>query len=328
VKDEAIRRADEDETKAERMRIIEEYERKTREDEEKRELRKRRIIEEHERNQREAKEKAKLEWEESLRRQKESEPENKEEESGEEEEVIEDGPSSGDNIPSPSMRADSEELEDDLKDDIEHPDDIAEAIEDRSSPSRHSLLSPSTRAKSEELIYDLEYDLDFKLPKSERRAQFLGDAKLSTEDIDVGLVNNKPYSKVHPTFSGPLTQLVISQSRWRGNAADREELGCEIETVPILTSSLQAEKPAPKVMKWFHLERSMFNFEEFTAAALSSVAVSKRVRHDIAMLLRDVQKRFEKQRHHGREMEPDCVSDIFYSNASSNAEQTASVIFL
>ncbi len=89
VKDEAKRKADEEANKADRKRIIEEYERKQREDEEERKEEEKLLREKIEREKREAKEKEEREWAEFERRQKEKE-EKKKKEAKEEEERLED----------------------------------------------------------------------------------------------------------------------------------------------------------------------------------------------------------------------------------------------
>jgi hypothetical protein len=72
----------------------------------------------------------------------------------------------------------------------------------------------------------------------------------------------------------------------------------------------------------------MMNFEEFMAASQSVLQLSEKEQHDVVKLLRDVQRKFEKQRHHGRELEANCVSDVFYNDATGSSRQTESVIFL
>lgn len=87
IKDDAKRRADEDEAKAEKKRIIDEYERKQREDEEDRKEEEKRLREKIEREKREAKEKEEREWQEFLQKQKEKEEKEKAEKKAKEEEM-------------------------------------------------------------------------------------------------------------------------------------------------------------------------------------------------------------------------------------------------
>lgn len=70
----------------------------------------------------------------------------------------------------------------------------------------------------------------------------------------------------------------------------------------------------------------MMSFEEFIAASQSVLQISEQKRRDVNKLLRDVQRKFEKQRQHGRDLEPDCVSDLYVGDSST--KQGACVAFL
>lgn len=172
---------------------------------------------------------------------------------------------------------------------------------------------------------DGDDDFDFILPKPSGGLRIAETVTFElSESADAATAESMQAGKGH--FTGPITELSISESRWVGSSAERGELGGEIITIP--SSVETSEKQLVESIKWFHLERFMMNFEEFTAASLSVLQLSERSHRDVSKLLRDVQKRFEKQRHHGRDMEADCIGDFFLNNSTSRAKQTASVMFL
>jgi hypothetical protein len=123
-----------------------------------------------------------------------------------------------------------------------------------------------------------------------------------------------------------MTELLISYSRWDGNIFERGDLGASLEIMaPGPETSKQQSTP---LMRWYHLHRSMMNFEEFIAASQSVLQLPEKEQRDVVKLLRDVQKKFEKQRHQGRELEANCISDIFYNDSTGTSRQTESVIFV
>ena len=166
-------------------------------------------------------------------------------------------------------------------------------------------------------------DVDFKFPKVDNRVLFSDDVAFLIPDSESNDSNEKP-SK--PKFTGEMNETIIAYSQWDGNTFERGELGAQIGTLPSGLDRSQ-KQPAP-LMKWFHLHRPMMSFEEFMAASQSVLQLPEKEQRDVVKLLRDVQKKFEKQRHHGRELEADCVSDIFYNDATGSSQQTESVIFL
>ena len=190
--------------------------------------------------------------------------------------------------------------------------------------SAHSPRSSTPSARVYSQVYDDSEDYDFKLPLKVQAAtydyveevSFPLDAN-STED------SGKPSQAQRSKFSGPVTELDISQSRWVGSACDRGDLSADI-TVPTADGT-QIEKRQDPLMKWYHLERSTMSLEEFIAASQSVLQVSEQKRRDINRLMRDVQRKYEKQRQHGRDLEPDCMSDMFVGDST---KQSACVMFL
>ena len=89
IQDDMKRQADESDSKAEKKRIIEEYERKQREDEEDRKDDEKRLREKIEREKREAKDKEEREYQEFLQKQKEKEAKDKADKKAKEEEMEE-----------------------------------------------------------------------------------------------------------------------------------------------------------------------------------------------------------------------------------------------
>lgn len=181
--------------------------------------------------------------------------------------------------------------------------------------------SPSVRTYSG----DHEGDYDFKLPLKPQAVNYS-----YTEDVAFPLDANsndgpgKPSQGGRSKFNGAFTEVPISQSRWVGSAYDRGDLSADISVSPL--ESTRPEKPHDPLMKWHHLERSVMSFEEFIAAAQGLLPISEQKRRDVNKLLRDVQRKFEKQRQHGRDLEPNCVSDVYVGDSSS--KESACVIFL
>ncbi len=217
---------------------------------------------------------------------------------------------------------------------------------DVDSRRRHSAQTPFDSSTAvpisggESITYDIKEDVsvigsedsddvEFRLPKVNKRVQFSEEDTFVISEpgkAESLIALEKSHGSAKTKFNGPLTELLISQSRWCGNTVDRGDVTGEVVLASI--SPNVAEKQPPPMMKWCHLERASMSFEEFMAASVASVDVSEKEQRDISLLLRDVQKKFEKQRHHGREMEPDCVSDVFYNGTSNSARPTASVLFL
>jgi hypothetical protein len=167
---------------------------------------------------------------------------------------------------------------------------------------------------------------DFKIPKAGKAVHFSEDVSFLIPDSGSNDSQAKPSLLSKPKFTGQMTELNIKSSHWIGNTFERGELGAELGTMPI--KSEQSEEQTVPLMRWYHLRRQLMNFEEYIAASQSVLQLSDKELRDVVKLLRDVQKKFEKQRHHGREMEPDCVSDVFYNDASGSSRQTGSVVFL
>ena len=168
----------------------------------------------------------------------------------------------------------------------------------------------------------VEY-LDFKIPKADNRVLFSDDVTFIIPDSGLNGSKDKPSEPSKPKFTGEMTEMVIAQSQWDGNTFERGELGAEIGTI-----HSGPEKQLVPLMRWYHLHRPMMNFEEFMAAAQSVLQLPEKEQRDVVKLLRDVQKKFEKQRNHGRELDANCVSDVFYNDTTGSSRQTESVIFL
>ena len=169
-------------------------------------------------------------------------------------------------------------------------------------------------------------NFDFDLPKILKTVKYSEDHAFTVPESTSNDSFEQPPS-TKPKFGGPMTKIEIAHSQWIGNIFERGDLVGQIAVMP---DSPEQAGPSPvPMMKWYHLERSsMMNFDEFMAASQSVLRIPEREQRDVAKLLRDVQKKFEKQRHHGRELEPDCVSDVFYNDIADSSRQTASVMFL
>ena len=169
-------------------------------------------------------------------------------------------------------------------------------------------------------------DLDFKIPKATKAVHFSDDVGFIIPDHGSNESQQKPPPPSKSSFTGQMTELTISRSRWDGNIFERGDLGAELETMTVGPET--EDKHPTQLMRWCHLHRSAMNFEEFIAASQSVLRLPEKEQRDVVKLLRDVQKKFEKQRHHGRELEPNCVSDIFYNDSTGTSRQTESVIFV
>lgn len=166
---------------------------------------------------------------------------------------------------------------------------------------------------------------DFKLPaKTEAKTYAFVEEVSFPLHAESNDSSSKPSKASRNRFNGSVTEVPIAQSRWLGSAYDRGDLGAEISTPE--TGSAPSEKQQDPLIQWYHLERNMMSFEEFIAAAQSTLQLSEQKRRDVNKLLRDVQRKYEKQRQHGRDLEPDCVSDLFVGDA--NSKDNACVIFL
>ena len=168
--------------------------------------------------------------------------------------------------------------------------------------------------------------VDFKIPKTEGAVHFSEDVSFLVPGSGSNDSQAKPSPSLKPTFTGQMTELNIRSSHWIGNTFERGELSAELSTMPV--KSEQSERQTMPLMRWYHLHRHLMNFEEYVAASQSVLQLPDKELRDVVKLLRDVQKKFEKQRHNGREMEPACVSDVFYNDATGNSRQTGSVVFL
>lgn len=169
-------------------------------------------------------------------------------------------------------------------------------------------------------------DFDFSLPKPAVGLKFSESVAFEIPNKQDDDTHKDPASTGKTHFQGPLEELHISQSRWVGSSAERGELGGEIFTIPATVEGAK-DQDVP-ITKWYHMQRPMLNFEDFTAASLSVLQLPEKQQRGVSKLLRDVQKKFEKQRHHGRDMDPDCIRDFFLGNASDRPKQSASVMFL
>lgn len=199
----------------------------------------------------------------------------------------------------------------------------------RSSPTRSSRSSSPRRKEGLPMIEssDEDYDdFDFSLPKPAGDVKFSESVTFEIPSQNGDFTHKEPASTGKTHFSGSIEELHISQSRWVGSSAERGELGGEIVTIP--TSFEPTKENETSGTKWFHLTRSMLNFEEFSAASLSVLRLSEKQQRAVSKLLRDVQKKFEKQRHHGRDMDPDCIRDFFVNSTNNHPKQSASVMFL
>ena len=240
-----------------------------------------------------------------------------------------------------NRRANLEQIRLRKQEKIESTPVYSELIPKRQRDSRTKLGSPASVPISEpapdsEYVGDLpspvedsdEYTekVDFKIPKTGKAAHFSEDVSFLIPDSGSNDSQAKPSPLSKQKFTGQMTELNIKSSHWIGNTFERGELGAELGTMPIIPE--QPEKQTVPLMRWYHLHRQLMNFEEYIAASQSVLQLPDKELRDVVKLLRDVQKKFEKQRNHGREMEPDCVSDIFYNDAMGSSRQTESVVFL
>ena len=192
----------------------------------------------------------------------------------------------------------------------------------------HSTSAPSTISRYEGDDENQPYD--FELPAKPQPVteavtydyvedvSFPLDAADSSEGPGKGSLGSK--SK----FNGAVTELQISKSRWLGSAYDRGDLSAEVSVNA--AAGTQAEKPQEPLMRWYHLERPVMSLEEFIAAAQNLLQMTEKKRRDVNRLLRDMQRKYERQRQHGRDLEPNCISDVFVGE--NTGKQTDSVEFL
>lgn len=172
-----------------------------------------------------------------------------------------------------------------------------------------------------------EDDCDFKLPPKVEAVTYDYVEEVSFPiDVTSKEDTNRQSQPARSKFTGAVTEVPIMQSRWLGSAFDRGDLSAAISTAGSNTQKTRPHDSTEPLMKWYHLERSLMSFEEFISAAQSVLQVTEQKRRDINKLLRDVQRKFEKQRQHGRDLEPDCVSDLFVGDAST--KESACVIFM
>ena len=197
---------------------------------------------------------------------------------------------------------------------------------DEVEPAENKIYAAPPEFHSAHAEDDGDDDYDFDLPKRPKAVTYAGEISFDIPGSDANDNSDRPSQEPKPKFSGPVTELSIACSRWLGNTFDRGDLTGEISTIGSPTES--SEKKAEPLMTWYHLERPMMSLEEFQAAALAVLQMPEKEHRDVVKLLRDVQKKFEKQRQYGRDMEPDCVSDVFYHDAKDGSKQTASVVFL
>lgn len=205
-----------------------------------------------------------------------------------------------------------------------------------SSPAPRPSGPPSEPPTEDEVVIGLpsavedddgyDEDLDFKIPKVTASVKFADDVTFIIPDSGLDDSQGKPSPPSKPKFTGQVTELAIVDSHWNGNTFERGELGAHLKTMP--TGLETSEKRPDPLMRWYHLHRPMMSFEEFIAASQGVLQLPEKEQRDVVKLLRDVQKKFEKQRHHGRELEPNSVSDVFYNDLTGTSKQTESVLFL
>lgn len=174
--------------------------------------------------------------------------------------------------------------------------------------------------------YGFVEELDFKIPKQPKGVPFSDDVGFIIPNSGSNDSQEKPSPLSRPKFTGEMTELLIAHSQWDGNTFERGELGAQLAVMSNEPDPLERQRPP--LMRWYHLHRSMMSLEEFIAASQSVLQLPEKEQRDVVKLLRDVQKKFEKPRHHGRELEANCVSDIFYNDSTGSSRQMESVMFL
>jgi len=194
-------------------------------------------------------------------------------------------------------------------------------------PSSDSISEDSSDLSSSDGSFDDKDTYGFDLPIKPQAVTYEYVEEVS---FPLGSESNdearKPSRTSRSNFNGPLTEISISQSSWRGSAYDRGDLGAQISS--LLNRNQAKEKHSAPLMKWYHLERSVMSFEEFMAAAKRVLQLSPKTQRNVDQLLRDVQKKYEKQRQYGRDLEPSCLSDIFQRDEKIATSQGASQAFL
>lgn len=119
--------------------------------------------------------------------------------------------------------------------------------------------------------------------------------------------------------AGATTDLLLAGSRWLGNTFDSWDVSAEF--------TLVAPHLRP-VISWYHLERHMPTFDEFIAVARRELQrVPERNLRRVEEMLRKIQRENEKQRQHGREMVPICMSDVEYRIEGKDNAQDFSACF-
>lgn len=157
-------------------------------------------------------------------------------------------------------------------------------------------------------------DFDFEMPDSIASAS---KPELSTETLETTV--NSQHKPGSVPVAGATTNLHLAESKWLGNTFDKWDVG--VKLMPVAPHL----RPA---MSWHHLERTMPTFDEFIAVARRELQhVPERNLRRVEEMLRKIQRENEKQRQHGREMVPVCVSDAEYQNDPTKSTQKFSACF-
>lgn len=167
-------------------------------------------------------------------------------------------------------------------------------------------------------------EYDFTLP---RMPQDSVEAVGHAPEVAIDAAMYKPENILRSGTRGDVTESMVIQSSWVGSAYDRGALAAKVATLKSDENGLQRQ--SEPLITWFHMERARMSFEEFIAVAQRLPKLQEQQQRDVNSLLRDVQKKFEKQRQHGRDLEPNGVTDTFMMTGDDESSAPrSSVMFL
>lgn len=190
-------------------------------------------------------------------------------------------------------------------------------------PAYASSPSIAPRMYTETVADHKNYDFQLPVRPQATTYEYVEDVSFLLDAESNGPSGNGSQGSRH-SFTGSITEKAILQSRWVGSVDDRGDLRADIG-IPAAEPN-RAEKPRDPLMRWYHLARPNLNFEEFIAAAQGVLQIPEQKRRDVNELLRYVQRKYEKQRQHGRDLEPNYVSDLYLKDTSS--KRSTCVMFL
>ena len=154
------------------------------------------------------------------------------------------------------------------------------------------------------------------------------------EDEDTPQVQDPGWQSAHnkssrPVLSRPdhpIVEVPIHQSRWIDKSFDRGNLSIEL-VVGRPESGVPTGRTPPS-MTWYHLERPNMSFDEFASVSQDVAFVTDEQRRHIEKLLRSVKLKHERQRQHGRTMDPHCTGDVFSEESGDEDKAIESITFL